>query len=103
MYSELTPKEMDAIKNRAVHGGKAKDFEASEPWVWFKNSILKALEDEAVQTLRLAKDDADRLKAQQMFLASRKPGEMLENLIRQGDAAIIELQQISTQEGETNA
>jgi hypothetical protein len=92
----LSDDEFRKFKNMAEHGAKAKNHLASAEWSWFKETVLGALSEEAVMTLRRAKDDAERLKAQQMFLAASKPEEMLQQLVRQGDAAVMQLTEIST-------
>jgi hypothetical protein len=55
-----------------------------------------------MDTLRKSKSESDRLRSQQMILASAKAKEILDRLISQGDAARL---QISTQsqEDDTNA
>jgi len=87
-------------ENQAKEGAKAKNFKASEAWLWFDDRVLKAIEDQAIETLKLAIDDAERLKAQQMFLAAQKPRQILDALISQGDGAKAQLIEISTQEGD---
>lgn len=87
-------------ENQAKEGSKAKNFKASDAWAWFDDRVLKALEDQAVETLKLAMNDGERLKAQQMFLAAQKPRQILDALISQGDGAKASLLEISTQEGD---
>lgn len=81
----------EQLKAQAVEGGKAKDFLASDSYQWLDNFILKALEDEAMETLRKSKTEEDRVKAQQMLLAANKPREILNRLVTQGDAAKLQL------------
>lgn len=83
-------------ENQIKEGGKAKDFKFSPAWAWFDETILKTIEIQAVNTLKNAKDDTDRLKAQQMFLAADKPRQLLDALISQGDGAKASLMEIST-------
>ena len=83
-------------ENQIKEGGKAKNFKASPDWAWFDETILKTIEIQAVNTLKNAKDDAERLKAQQMFLAADKPRQLLDALILQGDGAKASLMEIST-------
>lgn len=83
-------------ENQIKEGGKAKNFKISPEWAWFDETILKTIEIQAVNTLKNAKDDAERLKAQQMFLAADKPRQLLDALILQGDGAKASLMEIST-------
>lgn len=83
-------------------GAKASEILISEEWIWIEKFILGALQDLAVNTLKIARTEEDRMKAQQQFLAAHKPKEMLESLIRSGIAAKEQLREISTLEGENN-
>lgn len=83
-------------ENQIKEGGKAKNLKASPEWAWFDETILKTIEIQAVNTLKNAKDDVERLKAQQMFLAADKPRQLLDALILQGDGAKASLMEIST-------
>lgn len=83
-------------ENQAKEGGRAKDFKASPYWPWFQDRVIKTLETRAVNTLKNAKSDADRLMAQQMFLAASAPEQLLEFLITQGDGAKANLIEVST-------
>lgn len=81
----------EQLKAQAIEGGKAKDFLTSDSYQWLDNFILKALEDEAMETLKKAKTEEDRVRAQQMLLAANKPREILNKLVTQGDAAKLQL------------
>jgi hypothetical protein len=76
-----------SAEKMAVFGEKARQIRDGDDWKWLQEYIFGALFDEAVLTLRNAKTDEDRVKAQQMFLACEKPKKQLEGLINQGDAA----------------
>lgn len=82
---------LEALRVQAVEGGRAKNFMSTPEWAWMRDFILKPIEDEAMETLKKAKTDEDRVKAQQMLLASDKPRQILDNLVRQGEAAEIQL------------
>jgi len=83
-------------------GGKASDIIASQEWAWIEDKILGALNDQAINSLKNARNEEDRIKAQQQFLAAHRPKEILEALISTGQAAKAGLEQISTLEGENN-
>lgn len=83
-------------------GGEASNILASKEWAWIEDKIFGALQDHAVITLKNARTEEDRVKAQQQFLAAHKPKELLEGLISAGQAAKVSLQDISTLEGENN-
>lgn len=74
----------------------------SAQWSWIKVNILGALEEKAILTLKHAGTEEERVKAQQMFIASHMPQEILERLIMEGKAAKIALEEISNplKEGE---
>lgn len=96
----FSQEEISKNKNIAEAGDRAVKVLNGADWAWINETIFKALEDEAIEVLKRAKDDTDRLKAQQMFLACHKPREIIYRLIQQGDGAREMLRQISTQEGE---
>lgn len=83
-------------------GAQAAKIMAGEDWQWIKTNILGALFDLAVNNLKNARTEEDRVKAQQQFLAAHKPEEMLQALISTGQAAKAGIEQISTLEGENN-
>jgi hypothetical protein len=85
-----------ALETQALAGDKAKSVKASPEWEWIKTTILGALHDQAVNTLKNAKSDEDRMKAQQMFLASDKPEDLIDFLISQGDAAVASLKELES-------
>lgn len=87
--------EMRMLSNQSLAGDKAREVKASKEWAWLQEVIFGALFEEAVQTLRNAKTDEQRLKAQQMFLACEKPKSQLDFLINQGDAARASLEEIN--------
>lgn len=93
---EFTHEQYVIWENQIKEGGKAKNLKASPEWAWFDETILKTIEIQAVNTLKNAKDDVERLKAQQMFLAADKPRQLLDALILQGDGAKASLMEIST-------
>ncbi len=84
----------ESLKVQALEGGRAKEFLGSDGYQWFNNFVLTPLQDEAIEILKKAKTDEDRVKAQQMLLAADKPRQILDHLVRQGEAA--QLQLIST-------
>lgn len=91
------PTEQTVIwENQAREGGRAKDFKASSEWAWFKEIILKTLEERAINTLKKAQTENERLMAQQMFLACSQPEQMIDFLINQGEGAKANLIEIST-------
>jgi hypothetical protein len=81
----------EVAKSVALEGGRAKNHLASAEWTWFNNVVLKSLEDEAFETLKKANTDQERIKAQQMLLAADKPRQILKYLVRQGEAAEMQL------------
>ena len=64
--------EIKALEKLSLHGDRARQVMNGADWKWLQEVIFGAIFDEAVQTLRLAKNDEDRVKAQQMFLACAK-------------------------------
>lgn len=91
------PTEQTVIwENQAKEGGKAKDFKVSDQWAWFEDRVLKVMEEQAINMLKNAKDDAGRLHAQQMFIAASRPVQLLDALIIQGEGAKASLMEIST-------
>jgi hypothetical protein len=96
-----------ALENMAFHGERAKEVKDGQDWAWLNKFVFAAIEDEAIMILRNAKNDEDRLKAQQMFLAIEKPKRLLESLVSQGDAARASLAELvstleSTEEEQKN-
>jgi len=89
--------EVKALEKQALHGDRARQIQNGEDWKWLQQFIFGAIFDEAVMTLRNAKTDEDRVKAQQMFLACEKPKAQINFLISQGDAAVASLKEISEQ------
>lgn len=83
-------------------GGQALRVYQSDEWGWIYEKIFGAMQDQAVNILKTAKNDEDRVKAQQIFIAAHKPKELIEQLIRNGEAAKLALKEISTLEGENN-
>lgn len=83
-------------ENQAKEGGKAKNFKVSDEWAWFKDRVLGVMQEQAINILKNAKDDAGRLQAQQMFIASTRPEQLLDALILQGEGARASLMEIST-------
>lgn len=97
--------ELAYLRTRAAEaqaGARAKNVMASPDWSWVEDVVLGSIHDEAVETLAKATSDADRLKAQMMLLAARKPKQILNRLAREGEAAAKQISEISTQpkEGE---
>ena len=90
--------EYKALTNQAYHGERAREISLGKDWEWVKQFILGALHDQAIHTLMNSKSEEDRIKAQQMFLASRKPNDLLEFLISQGDAARASLRELNESE-----
>jgi hypothetical protein len=87
---------IEGLKAAAIEGSRAKNYMASPEWAWFNNIVLKSIEDEAIETLRKSKTEEDRIKSQQMFLAADKPRQILKYLVKQGEAA--EMQLLSTRQ-----
>lgn len=83
-------------------GGQALKIFQSDEWGWIYEKIFGAMQDQAVNILKNAKTEEERVKAQQLFIAAHKPKELLEQLIRDGEAAKVALKEISTLEGENN-
>lgn len=104
MSLNFPTEEIISYKESVSIGIKAMEIKESPQWQWVKTNILGALFDRAVIVLRNAKTDEERMKAQQMFLASHEPEEILMRLINEGQAAQLALQEISnpTKEGELN-
>jgi hypothetical protein len=98
---DLPANEIDKLKNQAMEGEKAQNFKRSTWWGWFDSTVLKAMESEAMDTLRKASDEQGRMKAQMMAVAAQKVRFYLEALINRGNGALTDLEQISTpKEGE---
>jgi len=95
---EFPDKDMATLEVQALAGEKAKQVSLGEDWKWVKEKILGALEDQAIHTLMNAKTEEDRMKAQQMFLASKKPQDLITFLISQGDAAVASLKELASQD-----
>ena len=97
-YSEQTvnfsDEEVRMLTNQALAGEKAFRIRSGADWLWLGQYIFAAIFEEAVMTLRNARTDEDRMKAQQMFLACEKPKKQLDFLISQGDAARASLVEI---------
>lgn len=89
--------EIKDLEIKSLHGDRARQVQSGKDWAWLQQYIFGALFDEAIMTLRNAKSDEDRVKAQQMFLACEKPKSQLEFLISQGDAALASLKELSGQ------
>lgn len=83
-------------------GSMARKVYDTQEWKWIYENIFGAMQDQAVIILKNAKTEEDRVKAQQIFIAAHKPKELIEQLIRDGDAASEAMKQISTLEGENN-
>jgi hypothetical protein len=92
----LSDEMFDILRAQSEAGEKASAVKNSETWAFIKDNILGALEDDAIQTLKTAKSEEERLKAQQMFLASRRPEELLDRLILQGKGALEQIKALST-------
>ena len=90
------------LERAAQVGAQAEKILGGEEWKWIYEYILGALSDQAINTLKNAKTEEDRVRAQQQFLAAHRPKEILEGLISTGQAAKLSLQDISTLEGENN-
>ena len=88
--------EFKALENQSLHGERAKAVQEGVDWAWLQQFIFGAIFDEAIQVLRNAKTDEDRMKAQQMFLAVEKPKRLLEFLVSQGDAARASLAELTS-------
>lgn len=84
---QVPNQELLVLEKAAFHGERAREVRDGKDWAWLSEYIFGALTDEAIMTLRNAKTEEDRMKAQQMFLAVEKPKRQLEFLISQGDAA----------------
>lgn len=83
-------------------GAKALSIFQSDEWGWIYENIFGAMQDQAINILKNAKTEEDRVKAQQIFIAAHKPKELIQQLIRDGEAAKEAIKQISTLEGENN-
>lgn len=92
--------QIEIWKNVALAGQKAKEFKESESYKWFKLTILDSIKEKAINTLRIAKSEEERMLAQQMFIASEEPIDVLEQLISQSDGAIAQLAELSKLEVE---
>lgn len=82
---------IEALKIQVTEGGRAAHFLSTTEWGWFRDTILVPLQDEAMETLKKARTDEDRVKAQQMLLAADKPKQILNGLVKQGEAAELQL------------
>lgn len=96
---DFPEKDITTLEVQALAGERAKQISLGEDWKWIKVNILGALGDQAINTLMNAKTDEDRMKSQQMFLASKKPENLLYALISQGDAATASLKEIRSMDG----
>lgn len=99
-YSKDDLELIEVLNNRVTAGDNAMRFKESENWRWFSKTILEAFFEQGVSVLQNAKTDMDRMKAQQMILAARKPESIIDDLISQGQAAQAELNQFSHQKQE---
>jgi hypothetical protein len=90
------PMELKALENQALHGARAYEVRNGKDWAWLQEFIFGAIFDEAIQVLRNAKTEEDRMKAQQMFLAVEKPKRLIEFLVSQGDAARASLVEVTS-------
>ena len=88
--------EFTALENQSLHGERANQVKNGADWAWLQQYIFGAIFDEAIQVLRNAKTEEERMKAQQMFLAVEKPKRLLEFLISQGDAARASLAEVTS-------
>jgi hypothetical protein len=93
--------EVQALERQSLHGDKARKVRDGEVWKWLQEYIYGAIFDEATLTIENAKTEEDRIKAQQMFLACKKPKRQLEFLISQGDAALASLKELAQSENPT--
>jgi len=89
--------EIKALEKQSLHGDRARQVMQGQDWQWLQQFIFGAIFDEAIATLRNAKTEEQRMKAQQMFLACEKPRSQLEFLISQGDAALASLKELASQ------
>lgn|SRR5574343_190552 len=87
----ITPEEAHNLQKVLVAAEMARNFLKSPEGIWFDDIVLKGLEEEAIETLKKGKNDEDRLRAQQMFLAAQKPRQILQGLVKQGEAAQIQI------------
>lgn len=92
---DFPEQEVRNLEKQSIHGDKARRVINGEDWKWLQEFIFGSLFDEAVLTIENAKNDEDRIKAQQMFLACKKPKRQIEFLISQGDAALASLQELT--------
>lgn len=102
MPVDFSNAEVTNFETQMSIGAEALGIIESSQWAWIKKYILGALEEKAVLTLKNAETDRERMLAQQMFLASHKPQEILDQLFMEGKAAKIALDEISNplREGE---
>ena len=96
MTVEFPDRDIRSLEAQALAGDKARQISGGDDWKWIKEKILGALEDQAIHTLMNAKTEEDRMKAQQMFLASKKPADLITFLISQGDAAVASLKELES-------
>ncbi len=89
--------EIRSLERQSLHGDRARQVINGKDWEWLQKFIFGAIFDQAIMTLRNARTDEERIKAQQMFLACEKPKAQLEFLISQGDAAIASLKELASQ------
>lgn len=103
--AEFGTPEIQMYQNRLMLGGKAKEIMASEDWKWLNENVFGLMERDALTLLKTCSTDANRLLAQQMYRAAIEPKEQMDQFVREGDAAIEILKQISNpnKEGETYA
>lgn len=85
--TQINDTQYQGLVNQGFHGERALEVKNGKDWAWVKEFLLGAMQDQAINTLKNAKSEEERLKAQQMFLASDKPIQLLDFLISQGDAA----------------
>jgi hypothetical protein len=93
---QFPSEELKALENQALHGERARRVQDGEDWKWLQEFVFGAIFDEAIQVLRNAKTEEERMKAQQMFLAVEKPKRLLEFLVSQGDAARASLVEVTS-------
>lgn len=91
--------EIQGYNNKIMLGGRAKDILASEDWKWLKGNVFGLMLKDALTLLRTCSTDENRLLSQQMYRAAIEPQEQMEQYVREGEAAIETLKQISNPEG----
>lgn len=100
MSVEFESEEFQLYNNRVMVGNKAAEIMATEHWKWLKDKLFKTMEKDALTLLKVAKNDEDRLLAQQMYRAAIEPEERMDFFVKDGEGSAEILKKISNPQTE---